>query len=268
MEYQIGTLSIITRLTVKTLRYYHETGLLEPSRIDPESGYRYYNEQSVEISMRLKKLRDLDFSIKEIQKILEECHDDADLIRFFERKRENLQEKLDRYNRINQELEQFIQTEKESEKMNEKEEVTLKTLSPLLVISKRYKGRYDECGKVAGELYRIAKGKAAGGFFNRYWDDEYKERDADIEVCLPVKSQVDHPGARSEEFPGGEFLTTLHRGPYDGLGGAYKRIHDYAQKEGLVLEGPCREHYHKGPGMFFKGNPKKYLTEIQFPFHK
>ena len=28
---------------------------------------------------------------------------------------------------------------------------------------------------------------------------------------------------------------------------------------------PTREVYHKGPGMFFRGNPQKYLTEIQFP---
>ena len=28
---------------------------------------------------------------------------------------------------------------------------------------------------------------------------------------------------------------------------------------------PSREIYLKGPGMFFKGNPHKYVTEIQLP---
>ena len=29
---------------------------------------------------------------------------------------------------------------------------------------------------------------------------------------------------------------------------------------------PIREIYIKGPRMIFRGNPKKYITEIQFPF--
>jgi effector-binding domain-containing protein len=32
---------------------------------------------------------------------------------------------------------------------------------------------------------------------------------------------------------------------------------------GLTAKVPSRELYVKGPGMIFKGNPQKYLTEIQ-----
>jgi effector-binding domain-containing protein len=39
---------------------------------------------------------------------------------------------------------------------------------------------------------------------------------------------------------------------------------DLKQKSYTVV-GPPREIYIKGPGMIFRGNPKKYLTEIQFP---
>ena len=38
----IGDFSRATHLSIKTLRYYHEVGLLEPAVIDPDSGYRYY----------------------------------------------------------------------------------------------------------------------------------------------------------------------------------------------------------------------------------
>jgi DNA-binding transcriptional MerR regulator len=38
----IGAFSRLTHLSITTLRYYHETGLLEPAVIDPDSGYRYY----------------------------------------------------------------------------------------------------------------------------------------------------------------------------------------------------------------------------------
>ncbi len=36
----IGDFANATQLTVKTLRHYHETGLLEPAQIDAQSGYR------------------------------------------------------------------------------------------------------------------------------------------------------------------------------------------------------------------------------------
>jgi effector-binding domain-containing protein len=37
----------------------------------------------------------------------------------------------------------------------------------------------------------------------------------------------------------------------------------YCQEKGYEIAVPCREVYLKGPGMFFMGNPKNYLTELQ-----
>ena len=38
----IGDFSVITHLSIKTLRYYHRVGLLEPAEVDPHTGYRRY----------------------------------------------------------------------------------------------------------------------------------------------------------------------------------------------------------------------------------
>ncbi len=38
----IGDFSRATHLSVKTLRYYHRVGLLEPAEVDPDTGYRRY----------------------------------------------------------------------------------------------------------------------------------------------------------------------------------------------------------------------------------
>lgn len=35
------------------------------------------------------------------------------------------------------------------------------------------------------------------------------------------------------------------------------------RRRGLTPKTPSREVYLKGPGMFFRGNPDRYLTEIQ-----
>jgi effector-binding domain-containing protein len=39
---------------------------------------------------------------------------------------------------------------------------------------------------------------------------------------------------------------------------------EYLKAKRLKTALPIREIYLKGPGMIFKGNPKKYLTEIQY----
>jgi DNA-binding transcriptional MerR regulator len=38
----IGQFATMTHLSVKTLRHYHEVGLLEPAHVDAGTGYRYY----------------------------------------------------------------------------------------------------------------------------------------------------------------------------------------------------------------------------------
>jgi effector-binding domain-containing protein len=57
----------------------------------------------------------------------------------------------------------------------------------------------------------------------------------------------------------------MHQGPYETLGRSYEKILAYAHEKGYRIALPTREVYVKGPGMIFRGNPAKYLTEIQLP---
>lgn len=146
-----------------------------------------------------------------------------------------------------------------------KEEIIIKNENEMEIISIRYTGKYSECGKYIGKLYSIAKGNAKGSCFNRYFDKEYKEENADIEVSIGVKKKVTHPDVISQKLNAVKVVSTVHVGSYDTLGLAYKRIRDYLLEQGLTPVEPPREFYIKGPGFFFKGNPNKYVTEIQFP---
>jgi DNA-binding transcriptional MerR regulator len=67
--FTIGDFSKITGLTVKTLRFYHEQGLLEPSAVDAETGYRYYDRSKIEAARVITCLRSLDFTLEEIREI-------------------------------------------------------------------------------------------------------------------------------------------------------------------------------------------------------
>ena len=60
-------------------------------------------------------------------------------------------------------------------------------------------------------------------------------------------------------------LSLVHQGPYPQLGRSYRKLLVEAKRRGLAIQLPTREVYLKGPGAIFKGNPKRYLTEIQLP---
>ena len=59
-----------TGVSVRTLHYYDEIGLLKPASINKDSGYRYYDEKSAERMFEIIFLREMDFSLKSIKDIL------------------------------------------------------------------------------------------------------------------------------------------------------------------------------------------------------
>jgi DNA-binding transcriptional MerR regulator len=60
----------VTHLSVKTLRHYHEAGLLAPERIDRHSGYRYYSTDQVPTAQVIRRFRDLDMPVRDIVRLL------------------------------------------------------------------------------------------------------------------------------------------------------------------------------------------------------
>ena len=95
------------------------------------------------------------------------------------------------------------------------------------------------------------------------FDDEYRENDADFEACVPLRRKVDATEVSVRELEGGAAICLKHRGPYHTIGRSYSRLFQFAKENHLERRLPSREVYLKGPGVFFRGNPKKYLTEIQ-----
>ena len=70
MQLTIGDFARITHLSVKTLRHYHQVGLLEPVQIDPGSGYRYYDTDQVPTAQVIKRFRNLGMPVDEVKAVL------------------------------------------------------------------------------------------------------------------------------------------------------------------------------------------------------
>lgn len=67
---KVSEVAKLTGVTVRTLHYYDEIGLLKPSRVT-EAGYRLYSPGDLEILQQILFFRELDFPLQEIGQILQ-----------------------------------------------------------------------------------------------------------------------------------------------------------------------------------------------------
>ena len=262
--YTIGEFSRITSITVKALRLYHDKGLLQPSFIDQDTNYRYYAKRDIEIASVISELKTMKFSLSEIKNALSEMTDEAEMTQVLAQKKTKIEREIESLNAISSVIDVILTKEREALKMTvDTDDVQRKQLADIDVILLKWQGEYSETGKAMGKLYRAGGRHAAGPAFNLYFDVEFKEV-ATVESCLPVKKQVKSKLAY-KCLKGGDFYTLVHIGPYEKIGASYAKIFAHIKSQGHTASIPSREIYIKGPGMIFKGNPEKYLTEIQIP---
>jgi DNA-binding transcriptional MerR regulator len=262
--YSIGEFSRITGLTVKTLRFYHEKGLLAPSAVDPETGYRFYDPRKVETARVISELRQLEFPVEQIANILRECTEEGDLLDELERQRSAIAARSRELRDIQVRLDEIITHAREVRAMSQSTgQIEFKLLEPQLIAGVRMKARYSDCCQAFQRIGRKFGRHICGYPLLLHYDMEYKENDADYEACMPVRKGAPVDGIDVREIPGGRCVSLVHKGPYEELGPSYSKVFDYIKSHNLEAATPTREIYLKGPGMIFKGNPKKYLTEIQ-----
>ncbi len=103
---KVGELAKQTGLSVRTLHYYDEIGLLSPSH-RTESDHRLYNDQDIIRLQQVLSLRQLGFSLKEIRECLE--NPDLSLLQVIELHRARLREQMALSHQLSQRLEAIAQ---------------------------------------------------------------------------------------------------------------------------------------------------------------
>ena len=66
----VKEMSDLTGISVRTLHYYDEIGLLKPTR-KSEAGYRLYDDKALETLQQILFFREFDIPLKEIKKVME-----------------------------------------------------------------------------------------------------------------------------------------------------------------------------------------------------
>lgn len=68
MKYlRIGDFSNVVGISVKSIRFYEEKGLIQPTYIDKYTGYRYYDEKNIEQILMILQYKNMGFTLEEIK---------------------------------------------------------------------------------------------------------------------------------------------------------------------------------------------------------
>lgn len=271
---KIGDFSKISRVSIKTLRYYDEIGLLKPSQIDRFTAYRYYTLDQLARLNRILALKDLGLSLEQIGHLLTDdmpAEQIRGMLRLKQAElRQVVEEEQERLARVEARLRQI----EEEGKMPDYD-VVLKALEPVRVASIRTTiPSFDTIGKTVGallgelaEFVTTNQYVFAGPPMTIYYDSGDSSADVDFEVAVPVGSDfVDMERIKMHRLPGfDKAACVIHRGGYEGVGSAYKAVVTWIETNGYRVAGPpCEIYLHGGPDV----DPSTYVTEIRFPVEK
>ena len=269
--FKIGEFSKLSQVTVKTLRYYDEIGLLKPAKVDRFTGYRYYSADQLPRLNRILALKDLGLSLAQVAQLLDGDLPPAQIRGMLRLKQAELQQRVQeeqaRLARVEWRLRQI-----EQEGTMSTQEVVLKKVPALTVASVRdVIPTYSDVGQLYGEIFAHLgqhRVRPTGPPLAIYYDKEYRERDVDVEAAVPVAGSVP-VGDRvtGRQLPAVEEMACIvHQGSYDTIGEAYSRLMAWIEANGYRICGPNREVYVQGPES--GRDPSTYVTEVQIPVEK
>lgn len=264
--FSIGEFSKINRITTKTLRHYDKIGLLKPCRTDSWTGYRYYSSDQLEVIRKILRLRDMGFSLSEIDEFIKDSGSSKK--RLEERVRLLKEEVKLSQVRLNKALDFLSNFEKEAE-MSDK--VVLKSLPEVIVASMRtvvpgYDSYFDIVPKMGEYMESVGAVCSKPEYcFTIYHDGEFKESDIDVEICEAVEDYYTESEKVKFKKIGSvkKAACIFHKGSYKSIKESYNELFTWIKGHGYEIADNPRESYIDG--IWNKEDDNDWLTEIQVP---
>lgn len=257
----IGEFAQLTHLSVRTLRRYHESGLLEPASVDPASGYRYYTADQIPAAQVIHRLRELDVPLAGVAKILatEDAAERADLVGGHLRR---LEEELDRTRAAVVSLRRLLRPDEGGL------DVELRSVAARTVAAVEGVVDHEDVlswyGEAMAELDTAVAGlPPLGPPGGRYANEVFTGGRGAVLVYRPVADSPARGRVRPVHLPPAELAVVVHCGPHDDIDVTYGRLGAWVVEHALVVDGPVHETYLAGP----RDDPDSatWRTEIGWP---
>jgi DNA-binding transcriptional MerR regulator len=266
----IGDFSRATHMTVKTLRHYHQIGLLEPAEVDPHTGYRRYTAGQIPAAQVIRRFRDLGMPLEEIQGVLSA----PDLRTRNERitaHLSRLEEELGRTQSALTSLRDLL-APPSPESAAARIELRGVPAVPAAAITATV-GAKESAAWLQGALGELNAtlaaqnapvGGPAGGI---YAEEVFTRHRGQVTIFIPCAGPVTSMGRVAPALiPAAELAVIEHSGPPADVDRAYGTLAAYVTRHALAVDGPIREYYLTGQ----RDTPdtSRWRTEIGWPIFR
>ena len=269
----IGEFSKICKVSTKTLRYYAEIGLILPSEINPENGYRYYAIEQLETMLLIIRMKSYNFSLEEIKQMIKSGElNEEKLYVALTRKWEDMKKQLHEQEKSLHQLECDISNLKNGKSIMsylddidvELVEVPIMCLLSVrkMVQADSFSDEYGVCfGKLIGRI-REDNLTIANPPMVLFHGNEFSPCGLDTEFAIPIREYV--TGTR--DFKAGLCLKTIVKGSYSMLSSVYAKQTKWAEQNGYECTSALFEVYVTDPSQVTEED--ELITEVYYPIRK
>ncbi len=257
----IGEFATLTQLSVRTLRRYHEAGLLVPATVDPFTGYRYYRPEQIPTAQVIHRLRQLDVPLAEVRSILA-TDDPQRRAEVVEGHLRRLEEELERTRSAVASLRRLVSPDPGGLAV----ELRAEPARTVAAISDQVLGEdvltwYDKAMAELDAAFPPADRTGPPG--GRYANELFTADAGEMTVYRPVREPRAVGRIEVVELPAVELAVTVHAGSHDDIGVTYGRLGAWVAGHALAVAGPVHETYRIGPRD--TAEPGEWRTEIGWP---
>ena len=263
--YKIGMFAAMNHMTVKTLRFYEEQGLLMPALIHPETGYRYYTLSQMAVPHQISALKQAGFTLEEIAHINAGADEEAVLLK----KKAELLAKIADLTRQIAVVDGYLS----KKKTGLSAPVLIKTIPQTTVAFMRirlesYDGLFDRMPEMGTLMEKAGCECALPEYcFTAYPEAGYKDADILVDICESVVADKKENGnLRFKTLPEIQAACVFHKGSYRTFAESYETVLRYIEENGYEIAGEIRESYIDG--VWNKDDESQWLSEIQVPVRK
>ena len=243
----IGDFSRATHLSIKTLRHYHRIGLLAPTDVDADNGYRRYTTDQIPAAQVIRRFRDLDMPLDQIHAVLA-APDLATRNELISAHLASLEQNLARTQSAVASLRDLLGRPSAAAPITHRRVAATMTAAITAVVTMDelvpwYLGALGELHATLDARGVRPSGPAGGIFAGELWADERGE----ATLFIPTAAEV-QPLGRVEPavVPGAELAVIVHAGSPADLDRSYGALAAYVSSHALQVDGPIREYYMVG----------------------
>jgi DNA-binding transcriptional MerR regulator len=260
----IGAFSRMSHVSIKALRFYDEIGLLKPTRVDGESGYRYYAANLLPRLHRILFLKELGFSLDEIGQLLKGDVPLASVRRMLRQQLKSSKQKVHQEQRRLAHIKAWL-VQLQDEGRLPQYEIMIKQVAPRWVASLRSPlDSYADAGHLLAELDGYLRKQDTSGQHGAIWHAcTGRKQTIDCEALVFLRQPATgNNRMRIYELPAASLASVIHQGSDETSTDAYLAVRRWIDAQGHTIVGPNRELYWDDAR---DQDSDSSVTEIQFP---